>query len=220
MRRIARTGAPVSDALDCAASICSLPLADGDARVIQAFLARAQSAAYLAELIERVDWQQHTIRIGGRSVDSPRLSAWFGDPGAHYGYSGLSLAPSPWLPVLLELKERVEAACNAPFNSVLLNLYRDGADSMGWHSDDEPELGPRPTIASISLGATRRFRMRHRRRRGLEPVAIDLEDGSLLIMKGETQRYWKHQIPKTRRAVGPRVNLTFREIRRASTGGV
>jgi alkylated DNA repair dioxygenase AlkB len=117
------------------------------------------------------------------------------------------------LPVILELKARVEAACDAPFNSVLLNLYRDGADSMGWHSDDEPELGERPVIASLSLGATRRFRLRHRLRKELEPVAIDLENGSLLIMAGETQRFWKHQISKTKRVSGPRVNLTFRNIR-------
>jgi alkylated DNA repair dioxygenase AlkB len=95
----------------------------------------------------------------------------------------------------------------------LLNLYRDGDDSMGWHSDDEPELGERPVIASLSLGATRRFRMRHRRRKDLEPVAIDLESGSLLIMQGDTQRFWKHQVPKTRRTVEPRINLTFRSIR-------
>jgi alkylated DNA repair dioxygenase AlkB len=116
------------------------------------------------------------------------------------------------LPVILELKTRVEAVCNAPFNSVLLNLYRDGADSMGWHSDDEPELGERPVIASLSLGAMRRFRLRHRRRKDLDPVAIDLENGSLLIMEGDTQRFWKHQVPKTRRAVAPRINLTFRNI--------
>jgi alkylated DNA repair dioxygenase AlkB len=123
------------------------------------------------------------------------------------------------LPVILELKTRIEAVCDAPFNSVLLNLYRDGADSMGWHSDDEPELGERPVIASLSLGATRRFRLRHRRRKELEPVAIDLENGSLLIMEGDTQRFWKHQVPKTRRAAEPRVNLTFRNICREPLRG-
>ncbi|MCH8083059.1 MAG: alpha-ketoglutarate-dependent dioxygenase AlkB, partial [Myxococcales bacterium] len=125
----------------------------------------------------------------------------------------------PWLPVILELKTRVEAACNAPFNSVLLNLYRDGADSMGWHSDDEPELGERPVIASLSLGATRRFRLRHRRRKELEAVAIELENGSLLIMEGDTQRFWKHQVSKSKRVAEPRVNLTFRNIWREPTRG-
>ena len=200
-------------------SIAPIPLVDGDARFIADFLTRAQSDAYFAELLDLVDWRQHIIRIRGREVASPRLSAWYGDPDAHYSYSGLSLEPRPWLPIILELKTRVEAACNAPFNSVLLNLYRDGADSMGWHSDDEPELGERPVIASVSLGATRRFRLRHRRRKELEPVAIDLENGSLLIMEGDTQRFWKHQISKSKRVAEPRVNLTFRNIWREPLAG-
>ena len=195
-------------------SITPISLIDGEARFIADFLTRSQSDAYLAELLDLVDWRQHTIRIRGREVASPRLSAWHGDPDAHYAYSGLSLEPRPWLPIILELKARIEAVCNAPFNSVLLNLYRDGSDSMGWHSDDERELGERPVIASLSLGATRRFRLRHRRRKELEPVAIDLESGSLLIMEGDTQRFWKHQVPKTRRAARARVNLTFRNTGR------
>jgi alkylated DNA repair dioxygenase AlkB len=200
-------------------SIVPVSLIDGDARLIADFLTRPQSDAYFSELLDLVDWSQHIIRIRGREVASPRLSAWYGDPHAHYSYSGLSLEPRPWLPVILELKARIEAVCNAPFNCVLLNLYRDGADSMGWHSDDEPELGERPVIASLSLGATRRFRLRHRRQKELEPVAIDLENGSLLIMEGDTQRFWRHQIPKTRRAAEPRVNLTFRNIFRAPLRG-
>ena len=194
-------------------SIDPIQLIDGDAGLIADFIPRPQSDAYLAALLGLVDWEQHVIRIHGREVASPRLSAWYGDPGAHYSYSGLSLEPRPWLPVIAELKARVEAACDAPFNSVLLNLYRDGVDSMGWHSDDERELGERPVIASLSLGATRRFRLRHRRRKELEPVAISLESGSLLIMKGDTQRFWKHQIAKTKRVVAARVNLTFRNVR-------
>ena len=145
---------------------------------------------------------------------SPRLSAWYGDPSARYAYSGLSLEPIPWFPVLAEIKAEVEAASGAVFNSVLANLYRDGADSMGWHSDDEPELGERPVIASASFGAIRRFRLRHRHRRELDPVAVPLNHGSLLIMKGDTQSNWKHQIPKTRKVSEPRVNLTFRTITR------
>jgi alkylated DNA repair dioxygenase AlkB len=187
-------------------------LVDGDASFVADFLTRTESDACFSELLDLVEWEQHLIRIRGREVASPRLSAWYGDPGAHYRYSGLSLEPRPWLPPILELKTKVEGACDAPFNSVLLNLYRDGADSMGWHSDDEPELGERPVIASLSLGATRRFRLRHRRRKDLEPVAIDLESGSLLIMQGDTQRFWKHQVPKTKRTVEPRINLTFRSI--------
>ncbi len=195
--------------------VASIALVDGDAYWIADFLARPESDACYAELMERVRWEQHVIRIRGHTVASPRLSAWYGDPEAHYSYSGLSLEPRPWLSTLRELKSRIEAICGAPFNSVLLNLYRDGADGMGWHSDDEPELGERPIIASLSLGETRRFRFRHRRRDDLEPVEIGLHDGSLLIMQGDTQRFWKHQIPKTRRTVGPRINLTFRNICRA-----
>jgi alkylated DNA repair dioxygenase AlkB len=198
-------------------SIDPVQLVDGDAGLIADFIPRPQSDAYFAALLDLVDWEQHLIRIHGREIASPRLSAWYGDPDAHYSYSGLSLEPRPWLPVIADLKARVETACGAPFNSVLLNLYRDGVDSMGWHSDDEHELGERPVIASLSLGATRRFRLRHRRRKELEPVAIDLESGSLLIMKGDTQRFWKHQIAKTRRVVEARVNLTFRNIRQSSS---
>ena len=193
-------------------SIAPIPLIDGDARFIADFLTRPQSDAYFAELLDLVDWRQHIIRIRGRQVASPRLSAWYGDPDAHYSYSGLSLEPRPWLPVILELKTQVESACNAPFNSVLLNLYRDGSDSMGWHSDDEPELGERPVIASASFGATRRFRLRHRHRRDLDPVALLLSHGTVLVMKGNTQSNWKHQLPKTRKVSEPRVNLTFRSI--------
>ena len=187
-------------------------LIDGDIRFVAGFLTRAESAACFSELLDLVEWEQHIIRIRGREIASPRLSAWYGDPDARYRYSGLSLDPRPWLPPTLALKARVETICAVPFNSVLLNLYRDGSDSMGWHSDDEPELGERPVIASLSLGETRRFRLRHRRRRDLDPVALDLESGSLLIMQGDTQRFWKHQIPKTKRTVGPRINLTFRSI--------
>jgi alkylated DNA repair dioxygenase AlkB len=189
-----------------------ISLIDGDAHFAADFLTRAESDARFSELLGLVEWEQHIIRVRGREVASPRLSAWYGDPDAHYRYSGLSLEPRPWLPPILELKTEVEAVCDTAFNSVLLNLYRDGSDSMGWHSDDEPELGERPVIASLSLGATRRFRLRHRRRKDLESVAIDLESGSLLIMQGDTQRFWKHQVPKTRRTVEPRINLTFRSI--------
>jgi alkylated DNA repair dioxygenase AlkB len=187
-------------------------LPDGEVCLIPGFLPKAAADRYLAQVRRRVDWERHVIRIRGRSVASPRLSAWHGDPGASYAYSGLSLEPRPWLPVLRELKSQIEQVCDASFNSVLLNLYRDGSDHMGWHSDDEPELGDRPLIASVSLGASRRFRLRHKRRRDLEPVVVTLDHGSLLIMRGETQRFWKHQISKSKRLLEERVNLTFRRI--------
>jgi alkylated DNA repair dioxygenase AlkB len=146
-------------------------------------------------------------------VASPRLSAWYGDPGAIYSYSGLRLEPLPWTPVLLEIRQVVTDLAETPFNSVLLNLYRDGQDSMGWHSDAEPELGRNPVIASVSLGAVRRFVLRHKKRKE-QHIALELESGSVLVMGGALQHYWRHALPKIRQAVGPRINLTFRLIQR------
>ncbi|WP_400192614.1 alpha-ketoglutarate-dependent dioxygenase AlkB family protein [Hymenobacter sp. B81] len=178
------------------------------------FLSPAEAAALLIELTAAVAWQQQPIRLFGREVPQPRLTAWYGDPGAAYQYSGLKLPPLPWLPALLALRRAVEAAAGVPFNSVLLNLYRSGQDGMGWHADDEPELGPEPVIASLSLGSTRRFRLRPRPGRGPAhpPLTLELPAGSLLIMRGLTQRCWQHALPKTARPVGPRLNLTFRLI--------
>lgn len=161
-------------------------------------------------LLTGVPWQQHAITVYGRSLLAPRLSAWYGDPGATYRYSGLRLHPLCWTPTLLQIKEVVETLASISFNSVLLNLYRNGQDSVGWHSDAEPELGRNPVIASVSLGATRRLVFQHKKRR--ERTALDLEPGSVLVMGGATQHYWRHQLPKTDRPVGPRINLTFRVI--------
>ncbi len=157
-----------------------------------------------------IPWQQHVIKVYGRSLPAPRLSAWYGDPGAVYSYSGLRLEPLPWTPDLLEIRSIVEELVTAQFNSALLNLYRDGRDSVGWHSDAEPELGRNPLIASVSLGAIRRFVLQHKKIR--QQVVLDLPPGSVLLMSGPTQHYWRHQLPKTRRTVGPRINLTFRLI--------
>ena len=147
----------------------------------------------------------------GREVPSPRLSCWIGDPDAVYGYSGTRHSPHPWHPALQALRMRLRSELDVDFNSVLANLYRDGADGMGWHSDDETELGPEPVIASVSLGGVRRFVLRHRRD-ATRRLALDLPDGSLLLMRGATQRDYRHALPKTARAVEPRVNLTFRRI--------
>lgn len=165
---------------------------------------------YMARLLTELGWRQDEARIMGRRVPLPRLTAWYGDAG--YRYSGIDNPPRPWLPVLLELKALAEAMTESRFNSVLANLYRDGRDSMGWHSDDERSLGPDPTIASLSFGAVRRFRLKHKR----EPeraVAIDLPPGSCLVMAGSLQHHWRHALPKTARPVGARINLTFRLIR-------
>ncbi|MCY4452332.1 MAG: alpha-ketoglutarate-dependent dioxygenase AlkB [Immundisolibacterales bacterium] len=154
-------------------------------------------------------WERHRVRIRGREVDCPRLSGWQGD--ATYSYSGLTLRPAPWTPGVTAVRRRIEAATGEAFNSVLANLYRDGNDRMGWHADDEPELGPAPVIASASFGAARRFLLRPKRGRA-RSVPNVLEPGSLLVMRGPTQRHWLHSLPPTRRPVGPRINFTFRRI--------
>ena len=176
------------------------------------FLPAAEADALLAHLTAEVAWEQRAIRLFGQEIPQPRLTAWYGDPAARYTYSGLSWEPLPWTPALLGLLQRIAAATNAPFNSVLLNRYRDGRDSMGWHSDDEPELGPAPVIASLSLGATRRFRLRPRAGLPYSPFGLDLPSGSLLLMRGPTQQHWQHALPKTARPVGSRLNLTFRWV--------
>jgi alkylated DNA repair dioxygenase AlkB len=144
-------------------------------------------------------------------MDVPRLTAWHGDPGAVYTYSNIRMEPEPWTPLLESIRDRVSEFCKAEFNSVLLNLYRDGNDSMGWHSDDEKELGPQPTIASLSFGAERTFKFRHKFNRSLKH-SMTLSHGSLMVMQGETQALWQHSLPKTRKKVFPRINLTFRRI--------
>lgn len=188
-----------------------LPLADGDLFWVPDFLDAPTADRLLRRLARELAWRQEHIRLFGRRVAQPRLSVWYGDAGARYRYSSLDLFPLPWSRSLAALRGRLDDLLNAGFNSVLANLYRDGRDSMGWHSDDEPELGPEPVIASLSLGATRRFQLRHRTRRN-ERCELELTNGSLLVMAGSTQQFWQHQVSKTRRPVGPRINLTFRRI--------
>lgn len=166
----------------------------------------------LRELIEQIPWRTEVINLWGKDYQQPRLAAWFGDTEARYTYSGLSLNPLPWTDLLCGLRGRVEALAGAAFNSVLLNYYRDHRDGMGMHSDDEPELGRNPIIASLSLGEQRTFVMKHKFRKELKPVQLPLDHGSVLLMKGPTQHNWKHGINKLARPCGPRVNLTFRRI--------
>lgn len=181
------------------------------------WLGCAEADALFEALHEAIAWETHVIQLFGREVASPRLSCWIGDPGASYVYSRTRFEPRPWPPALAALRGRVEAACAAPFNSVLANLYRDGEDAMGWHSDDEPELGPAPVIASLSLGAERRLRFRRRPRRGAPPAGdatldLYLPHGSLLRMGGATQRLYQHALPRSSAVRAPRINLTFRHI--------
>jgi alkylated DNA repair dioxygenase AlkB len=166
----------------------------------------------MENLLAEIPWRQETIELWGKSHLQPRLSSWHGDSSGHYTYSGIRLQPHPWTPTLCRIRQDVEAACGHAFNSVLLNLYRDEKDSVGWHSDNERELGDTPLIASLSLGETRVFKLRHKTRRTQPPVSIELTDGSLLLMAGHTQRYWRHAVEKERGAKGPRINLTFRTI--------
>jgi alkylated DNA repair dioxygenase AlkB len=170
----------------------------------------AQSDEMMAALLETLPWQSRQIRIFGRWVDEPRLSSWHGDDGTAYRYSGITLQPQPWTPELSAIKHICENLSGSPLNSVLANLYRNGRDAMGWHSDDEPELGPEPVIASVSLGATRRFDFRHRVTK--ETVQVHLGPGDLLVMSQSSQRSWMHQVPRTAKVNEPRINLTFRQI--------
>jgi alkylated DNA repair dioxygenase AlkB len=176
------------------------------------FLPPAEAEHFFQRLRTEIDWKEETILMFGKEVMQPRLVAWYGDPGTSYTYSGRTMHPRPWSPPLLDLKTRIEAVSGHAFNSVLLNLYRHGKDSMGWHSDNEPELGKNPFIASLSLGSARRFHLKHTSRSEVERIRLDLTHGSLLLMGGEMQHHWQHQISKTAKDVGERINLTFRLI--------
>ncbi|HBR98454.1 MAG TPA: alpha-ketoglutarate-dependent dioxygenase AlkB [Gammaproteobacteria bacterium] len=166
----------------------------------------------LMTLKAELDWQQSRIRIAGRELPIPRLNAWYGDADADYGYSGIALAPLPWTPELTTVRQAVQQRCDHGFNSVLANLYRDGQDSVAWHADDEKALGRNPVIASVSLGGTRRFQLKHRRDKTLSRIDLDLPHNSLLVMGGALQHHWVHAVPKTRKPCDARINLTFRRI--------
>jgi alkylated DNA repair dioxygenase AlkB len=189
-----------------------VPLDGADVRYCASAFSPDQADALLAALLREIPWEQHRLRLFGREVDAPRLSCWIGDADAVYVYSRTRFEPRAWTPALAAIRDDLLARFDLRFNSVLANLYRDGRDSMGWHSDDEPELGREPAIASLSFGAERRFRFRSRETRRIAGT-IDLAHGSLLVMRGATQRFYQHDLPKTSAAVGARVNLTFRTIR-------
>lgn len=169
------------------------------------------ASRWLQDLSTETPWTQPNIRLYGREFAVPRLVAWYGDAEARYRYSGLVHEPLPWTPLLSGIRERVEAQVCQHLNGVLLNLYRDGQDAMGWHSDDEPELGSEPLVVSLNLGATRRFDFRRKGTSRIEH-SLELEHGSLLVMRGVTQHYWQHQIARTRKVSEPRLNLTFRQL--------
>jgi alkylated DNA repair dioxygenase AlkB len=188
-----------------------LHLPDAQVHWHRHWLAAADADALQRTLREDVPWEVHRIRMFGRQVDSPRLSCWMGESGARYRYSGTDFVPVPWHAALSTLRNRLAAFCGTPFNSVLLNRYRDGEDGMGWHSDSEPELGPEPLIASLSLGADRRFLLRQRKDHARKAEVV-LGHGDLLVMAGTTQIHYQHALPKSARVHGERINLTFRLI--------
>lgn len=175
------------------------------------FLSAAEQPALFANLAQSLPWRQREIMMFGRAVLEPRETAWVGDPGAVYTYSGRVNEPAPWPDALHALRVRVSERAGEAFNCVLCNLYRDGNDSMGLHSDAERELGKNPVIGSLSLGSTRRFQLRHRKRREAK-LDIDLPPGSLLVMRGTTQHHYRHGVPKQPSIAAPRINLTFRRI--------
>ncbi len=198
--------------INVARAHCLIPQ-DGSVWMVPNFIAQADADRLFDTLTLNLPWQQKQIRMFGKWINLPRLTCWVGDPGCSYTYSGLTESPLPWTPELLEIRQLLLEQASIICNSVLANLYRSGQDSMGWHSDDEKELGQQPVIASISLGAERRFDLRHRHDADMK-VSLNLPHGSLLVMEGLTQTYWKHQVPKepATRVTGPRINLTFRTI--------
>jgi alkylated DNA repair dioxygenase AlkB len=194
------------------ASACrSIDLPDASIDFYPHFFSPRESDRYLSDLLANTHWKQEQIKWYGKMIDLPRLTAWYGDAGKSYTYSGIRVVSEPWTPTLLEIKTALELVSGINFNSVLLNLYRTGKDSVAWHSDDEKELGENPIIGSLSFGEGRTFQFRHKKKPTLQ-AKLDLTHGSYLLMKGATQHHWQHQIGKVTRPCGPRINLTFRRI--------
>ncbi len=185
--------------------------ADGEVYLYPALFSAAACETIYQQLIDTISWKQEPIMIAGRSIMQPRLTAWYGDTDKPYSYSGITMYPHGWTALLQSIRERVEQTAGHGFSSALLNYYRDGKDSMGWHRDNEKELGPNPVIASLSFGATRIFHLKHIADKKLVRK-IPLTTGSLLLMKGSTQYHWLHSIPKVSDLRGGRINITFRTI--------
>lgn len=187
-------------------------LPDAEIEYFPNFFDGIRSNELFEKLKNEIPWQQDNITVYGKTHPQPRLTALFGNEGKPYSYSNIVMQPHQWNPLLMFIKNEIEEVCNENFTTVLLNYYRDGKDSNGWHADNEKELGRNPVIASVSFGAERFFHLQHNTIKE-QKLKIKLEHGSLLIMKGTTQHFWKHQIPKTAQEIGPRINGTFRIIR-------
>ncbi len=196
-----------------AAGFCQIPLHDACVWLNDAFIEPKRASALQHQLLAECEWRQPVIRMGSRTIHSPRLAAWYGDRDAIYTYSGLQNEPCPWIGTLAAVRRLIEQTLGVDFNSVLVNCYRSGQDSMGWHRDNEPELGSHPIIVSVSLGETRKFLMQHIKYRQGRWETM-LQHGSALVMLAATQRWWRHAVPKTKVHNDVRLNLTFRQILR------
>ena len=183
---------------------------DGEAYYFGKLIDDAKANALMSDLLKNISWEYDELIIYGKHIITKRKTAWYGDTPLKYSYSNMTKTALPWIPALVELKRLVEKQSQSTFNSCLLNLYHTGDEGMAWHSDDEKELGDQPTIASLSLGAQRNFSFKHKSTK--ENVSLSLESGSLLLMKGITQKHWQHSLPKTTKVSEPRINLTFRAI--------
>ena len=190
-----------------------LTLPDADITFEPDFLSPTEAQALFADLRQNIAWRQDSITLYGKTHPLPRLQQWYGPPEGAYTWSGIKMAPLPLLPALEALLGRLERHTQSRYNSLLANLYRHGKDCVHWHADDEPELGEEPVIASISLGVTRSFRLKHKTRTDVEPVSLELGSGSLVVMAGRTQECWLHTVPPRPKLVGERINLTFRWVR-------
>ena len=189
-----------------------LNLPDAEIIYYPEFFDKEQADKIYSELLQEIAWQQDLITVFGKTHPQPRLTALYGNEGKPYSYSNITMQPHPWNTLLQKIKYHIETTTECQFTTVLLNQYRDGKDSNGWHADNEKELGTNPIIASLSFGAERVFQLKHNTIADAKK-SIVLEHGSLLLMKGSTQHFWKHQIPKTAKPIGNRINLTFRSIK-------
>ena len=192
-------------------AVNDISLLNGKLVYFPQFFNTAESDGFMRLLKNTIAWKQESMKIYGREVLFPRLMAWHGDAASSYGFSGNIFTPEPWTPELLQILDRIMPVSGTAFNSVLLNFYRNGSDSMGWHADDEPELGAAPVIASVNFGAARRFQLRYKSDHSRKYELL-LQHGSLLVMMGTLQEYWEHQVPKTSKISAGRINLTFRSI--------
>ncbi len=188
------------------------PLPNADITMYTGFFDEQESDLFFSDLLQGTKWRQDKMKLYGKDIDLPRQTAWYGDNDKDYTFSGITMNPEPWTPTLLDIKARVEEAAGTTFNSVLLNHYRSGSDSISWHTDAERELGKNPIIASVTFGDARRFMLRQIGNKDIK-TEVELSHGSLLVMAGETQHYWQHQVPKTKANVEARINLTFRQIK-------